>query len=122
MPLIETVCAHVMRGSAAAFRFFQHKGKHAISNFVQIVAFLFAFPFFHMSNALFKFVYSSRQRRLALLGAQRALLGGQNLSLQFPDLNFDGMSLVQIRDALREVVRGLERRDSFGNSVGVGQD
>ena len=88
----------------------------------QLISLLLCIPCFELSNVLFKFVYLSRQRRLALLGAQTALLGGQDLSLQFPDLSFDGMNLVQIRNALRKVVRGLERRDSFGNSIGAGQD
>lgn len=88
----------------------------------QLISLLLCIPCFELSNVLFKFVYLSRQRRLALLGAQAALLGGQDLSLQFPDLSFDGMNLVQIRNALRKVVRGLERRDSFGNSIGAGQD
>lgn len=103
MAVVEAILAYIMRRSAAAFRFFQRVGKCSRFELVQLVALLFAVPFFHVSNLAFQVLYTLRQRKLIRLSVERARLRGDDKVIQFNDLSLKHGSIAETYGRLRYI-------------------
>ena len=108
-PILVAICACPMRYFGAAFWFFQYISKSNKSDIPSLIAGFIALPSFKLSHAFFKCAYFLQQRRLSRIGGKSALLGGEDLSLQFPESipKFDKVAdLYQFLDALARRTQG----------------
>ncbi len=115
--LLEAFGTYAVRRLVAACGFLDFIYQNTRWEFGKLVALLLFAPCFDLAYAIFKFVYLSRQRRLALLGADCAFLGGQDLSRKFSDLHLDGMGLFQVLHVLSETVSRLKSSERLGIGI-----
>ena len=107
-PLLEAVCAYVMRRLITACIFFNFVHHNARWQSGGLVAALFFLPCFRLAYALFEFVYLSRERRLTLLRAQCTLLSGRDLPEQLDDFRLCNHGVPNTYQGLDRLIRTLE--------------
>lgn len=116
MALLEACLAKPYRWLAVLHAWLVHVGKGARVDCLKLVALLFAIPVFEARYLLFQLIYASQERRLRLLGLEqrgaRRQNGVQKVGGFLP--NF-GVGLERL-NALRQVRRDLEARQSRRNS------
>jgi hypothetical protein len=119
-PILETVCAKQMRWFGRACLFFQRVSpsfspERVWGSHIGELIFLFlSIPCFKLSHFFFKITYLLQHRRLSRLGRYCARLGGQDFSLEFPDLSSEDRSVLGIYQRLRDIKSRLQRSESGG--------
>lgn len=103
-----TVCAYLMRGFGGVHADLKSISERAGSELEEFIILLFCFPAFEISNLFFKCAYFAQQRRLRRVGRKCALLGGQDLSVQFDGLALKNSSIADTYHSLRNFSRCLD--------------
>lgn len=87
MSVVVACCvkAHALMGNLGLS--LKRVGENSSSQFVGLVAFLFAIPCFKLSDALFQFIYLHKQRQLSLLVAENRV-ALDHCSIQAPPTRF----------------------------------
>lgn len=98
---------------------FQSVSENTLSQFGKLILLLLSIPCFKFSNAFFQFTYTSRQRRLRLLGSQSAMLGGENYALEFEDLPLHLNRPAYIKERLRKIESRLKASENSGGIANV---
>lgn len=113
--VLKAVCAQGMKGFASLHAFFWGVSKKPLPQILQFVALLLSIPCFKAHQFFFEVAYAAGHRKLVRLGRKSKALGGKDLSVQFGELRFDGLSDAQIYHRLRDLAGRLERCRQTGN-------
>lgn len=108
--LLIAVCAYLMRRLRTLHAQLCSVDEDTWGQFVKLVALLLSFPCFEAHNFCFKLSYTLMQKRLRILGRECALMGGEDLSLQFEGLRIHERNVTKLHKSLNEVARRLESR------------
>jgi len=124
--LLIAVCAKQMHWFGRTCLFLQRISKSAsarrtFGTYVhELILLLLSIPCFKVSHFFFKLTYSLQQRRLRRLGRECALLGGDDLSLQFDCFRPNDASVAGIYQELRKIRDGLKRAKQGGEIGNIG--
>lgn len=102
-------CAYLMRWFGAACIRFQRIDERTGIHSLQLIAILLSLPCFKISNFLFKCAYALQRRELVRLGRECALLGGEDLSLQFDRLLPNDVGFARRYYQLHDIASRLKR-------------
>jgi hypothetical protein len=109
--VLVALCAGPMWGFGAAFSFFENISIRSVPHVAKFISLFFSLPCLKASYFFFQRAYAIQQFRLTLLGNQCALLGGKDLSKQFPERvpEFDEVA------GLNQFLQCLSRRVQGGH-------
>ncbi len=112
-PIIVAFCAYPMRWFGSLARFFQcvNHSRTRIPWTYQLIALLFFFPCFQVSDFFFKVAYTLNHRKLLRLGRECARLGGQNRVLEINNLSLDLGERLEMKKTLCDITSGLEAKN-----------
>src|SRR5579862_4995671 len=91
--LVIAIGTKTMHWFGAAAVFLQLVGKRSGIDLCELIFLLLSVPVFQLSHFCFKLTYALQQRRLRLLGAECARLGGEDFSLKFDNLRLNQRSI-----------------------------
>ncbi len=100
---------YAMGRFAGAHVWLQNVSERSASEIGQLIPLLLCIPCFKLSHACFKIAYFLGHRRLASLGRKCALLGGNDLSLQFDERIAKFGSVPELYQFLRGLACRFER-------------
>ena len=100
-------------------RLLHHISINSRSNLFKLIALLFSFPCFELSNLCFKRAYAINQRRAFLINRENMRLGIDECPIEFDQLSLKGLSIPQRYHRLRDVLQRLERCQSRSDSAHI---
>lgn len=102
LALIVAASAKMMLWLSILHAVLQRIGRHAVTDFGQLVPLLLSIPCFKLGYFFFKLSYRVQQLRLRRLGRYCAALGGHDFSREFENLRLDQVGVVNIFHGLRD--------------------
>src|ERR1700677_177197 len=115
-------CTKPMRWFGRLCLWFQDIGESSRTNGLQLLALSLSFPCFEISHLFFKLTYLLQKRRALILSRKRAIVGFNDLGLEFDHFTLKRGGIPHAYHCLRNVIRSSERSNSGSDSTHIRHD